>query len=225
MKKFECDLCKKKFKTDVALRQHKNSKHFHQQKPMAYEQKTRSRIITKKHTKRLWLYFIIVVIFGFFAWGIYATITNSSQIGALGSAHIHADFAIFLDGRELTPLPPKYFERSQYIHMEKGPGAGSVIHMHATNVPLSLFFRSLGMSFDSNCFKLDTGQEYCNNGNRTLKMYVKHVDSDWEENFEYGDYVFNDLDKILISFGNETEDELRLQMDSVTDFAGEDTIV
>ncbi len=218
MKKFECDVCKKRFDTEVALRQHKNAKHFQNQK-LTVQEDTGAITISKKHTKRWWIYLIIIAVIGFIGWGIYAAITNPSQIGALGSTHIHADFAVFLDGQQLTPLPAKYFVRSPYAHVETGPGVGTVIHIHATNVPLSLFFKSLGMDFNSECFKLDTGIQYCNSSDKTLKMYVKHADGEWEQNFEYEKYTFKDLDKILISFGNESEEQLELQMGNVTDFS------
>ncbi len=219
MKKFECDVCKKRFDTEVALRQHKNAKHSHEQKSGHHEDKRDLSLISKKHAKRLWIYLIILAIVGFVVWGIYAAVKNPSQIGALGSTHIHADIAIFLDGKQLTPLPPKYFVRSQYMHLEQGPGTGSVLHKHAINVPLNLFFKSLSMNFDDNCLKLDTGQKYCSEGDKQLKMYVKHINSTWEKNSEYEKYIFKDLDKILISFGNEAEDQLKTQMDAVTDFS------
>ena len=219
MKKFECEVCKKRFDTDVAMKQHKNAKHYHEQKLSSHEEKTGPITISKKHAKRIWLYLAVLAVLVFIGWGIYAAITNPNQIGALGSTHIHADLAIYLDSHKLTPLGPKYFVRSQYMHMEEGPGAGSVLHMHATDVPLSLFVRSLGMNFDKNCFKLDTGVQYCNQNDKTLKMFVKHGNKTWEQNSEYEKYVFKNLDKILISYGNETEPQLKQQMDSVTDFA------
>lgn len=218
MKKFECEFCKKRFHTEAALNQHKNAKHG-QDKVTPHEDKGGKITISTKHTKRLWLYLVIIGVIAFIGWGIYAAVTNPSQIGALGSTHQHADFGIFINGQELTPLPTKYFVRSQYVHVEDGPGAGSVLHLHATNVPLDLFFKSLGMSFDANCLKLDTGQQYCNDGDRTLKMYVKHVNGEWQQNTEYENYIPRNLDKILISYGNESEDEIQQQTASVTDFS------
>ena len=139
----------------------------------------------------------------------------SAPIGTLGSTHIHADFALFLDGKEFTPLGPKYFVKIPTVHVETGAGAGSVMHMHATNVPLSFFFKSLGMTFNNQCFTLDNGKEYCNVGDKTLKMYVRHEGGQWEESKKFHTYVFQDLDQILITYGNETDDEIRAQQDSV----------
>ncbi len=143
----------------------------------------------------------------------------SNQIGAVGSTHIHADIAVFLNGNQITPFGQQYFVRSPYVHMEGGPGEGTVIHMHATNVPLNFFFKSLGMDLASNCFKLDTAENFCDSGDKTLKMYVKHAGGEWEQNFDNGNYVFRNLDKILITYGNENLDQIKIQENSVTDFS------
>ena len=86
--------------------------------------------------------------------------------------------------------------------------------MHATNVPLGLFFKSIGMKFSSDCFELDTGEKHCDGG----KMFVKRAGGEWERNYEMEKYVFRDGDKVLISYGNETEEQLKQQMQSVDSF-------
>ena len=40
-----------------------------------------------------------------------------------------------------------------------------------------------------------------------------------KEHPDIGNYVFRDLDKILVSYGDETEEELIKQINSVTDYA------
>jgi hypothetical protein len=144
---------------------------------------------------------------------------STGSMGAVGSTHIHADLGLYLDGQEITPLPLRYFVRHAAIHVESGDGAGSVVHMHSTNTPLGFFFRTLGMSFNNECFRLDNGREYCSGEGKTLKMYVKHFDGDWQESRQFHTYVFEDLDKILITYGDETPEEIQAQQDSVTDFS------
>ena len=53
-----------------------------------------------------------------------------------------------------------------------------------------------------------------NNDKKTLKMYING-----ELNKEFSNYEFKDLDKILISYGNEDEKQIKKQIDSVTDKA------
>ena len=208
MDKQQCSQCEKFFNTKEALDQHTRDKHI-------------SPVETPKKKSKISKYLIIIVtvlglgILAYFAVGFFTS--PSSSIGPLGSTHIHTDFAIYLSGQQITPLPSKYFVRSPFIHMESGPGVGTVIHMHATNVPLNFFFKSLGMSLTKDCFTLDNGSQYCNSSNTTLKFFVKHAGGSWQSNDQFGDYIFKDLDKIIISYGNETD--LTQQENSVTDFA------
>ncbi len=132
--------------------------------------------------------------------------------------HYHADFAVFLDGKQVDFNNEKYFVKSAFMHVENDDPeeAGKVLHMHAEGVPLWLFFESVGIEFTDKCFILDTGEEYCNDNENTLKMYLNG-----EENSEYQNYVFQDHDKILISYGDKNKD-VSGQLATVTDFATED---
>lgn len=244
MPEFKCEQCGKVFSQEMSLKQHINDKHMqkpaqqvspsqHTQDAPRQEHKPDEapRKMKIKIGKSMIYLIIGIVVAGAGGYGVYAFFGSqpggnssaasslSAPIGPLGSTHIHADFAVFLDGKEITPLPPKYYVRNQFVHVEEGTGPGTVIHMHATNVPIGFFFRSLGMNFNSECFRLDNGKELCNSGDKTLKMFVKHGSGDWAENRQFHTYVFSDLDKILVTYGNETEDEIKRQQDAVTDFA------
>ena len=67
--------------------------------------------------------------------------------------------------------------------------------MHAKGVPLWIFFESIKMELSD-----------------TITVYVNGKPEP-----QGLDYVFNDLDKILITDGN---GDLEQQLDSITDFAG-----
>lgn len=165
------------------------------------------------------MYAIISSIAGIGIYGIIWAVTSPSQIGPIGSTHIHADIAVFLDGRQITPFGPQYYVRASHVHVESGPGEGTVIHIHATGVPLGNFFSTLGMKFNKDCFVSDNKVNYCNSDSKTLKMFVKHEGGNWTQNFDYDKYVFTDLDKILVTYGGETPDQLELHMNAVTDFS------
>lgn len=105
---------------------------------------------------------------------------------------------------------------SSFIHVDKGAPApektGDILHMHATGVPLWIFFKSVGMDFNKESLALPDGRKFSNDGKDTLKFYVNgKPNSEWEN------YVFRDLDKILISYGEERD--LSQQINSVTDFS------
>jgi len=151
---------------------------------------------------------------------------SKSTIGVLGSQHIHTDWKIYVNGKTLDndffePLAMDMSKMdnsmtSSFIHLDKGALApektADVIHMHATGVPLWIFFKSVGMDFNKDCLSLPDGQKFCNDGKETLKFYVNG-----KPNNEWTNYVFKDMDKILISYGNETD--ISQQLNSITDFA------
>lgn len=143
--------------------------------------------------------------------------TDKLNIGVLDKTkqknHYHADFKVYIDGQELSFNQEKYFVKSRFVHVENDVqgDTGEVIHMHATGVPLWLFFESIGIKFEKDCFTLDTGEKYCNNAEKSFKFYVNG-----KENNEFGDYVFNEGDKILISYGDGSENIFD-QLDSITD--------
>lgn len=148
----------------------------------------------------------------------------NAKIGILGSQHIHADWKVYIDGKALDFSDKSHMERmrnnipvSSFIHVDSGAPSpektGDVLHMHATGVPLWIFFKSIGMDFNKDCISLDK-QKFCNKGNRKLRFLVNG-----KPNSEFENYVFNDLDKILVSYDSENEEEIKNQLSSITDFA------
>ncbi len=151
-----------------------------------------------------------------------------STIGVLGSQHVHSDWKIYLKGKALgsaffEPLAmnmsnPNKSTTSSFIHVDRGAPApektGDVLHMHASGVPLWIFFESVGMKLSKECLELREGEKYCNDSNNTLKFFVNGKPSSALE-----EYVFQDNDKILISYGNETDVEIQNQLNSITGFS------
>ncbi len=143
---------------------------------------------------------------------------NKDAIGILGSQHIHADFKVYINGQALDFAKPEYFMKSSFMHVDNNPNnkedTSGVLHMHATKVPLWIFFRSLGMSLTKDSFTLTDGRVLKNENGNTLKFYLdgKKVD-------ELEDYVFQELDKLLISYGPENDPDIQKQINSVTSLA------
>ena len=139
-------------------------------------------------------------------------------VGKLGSDHQNARFAVWMEGDRVSFSPrdyPKYALVNDYIFIDDIDG--NTIHRFATSVSLEIFFESFGMKFNSNCFIIndDTDDvhnrkfnriEYCNEGDKTLKFYVNK-----ELNTEFEKYVLEEGDGILITYGNETEEEINMQ--------------
>ncbi len=151
------------------------------------------------------------------------TMTGGGGIGLLDSDHIHADWKIFINGKQLDLSDKAHMARmnsnkpvSSFIHVDSGSPSpeqiGDVLHMHAKNVPLWVFFESVGMELTKDCLTLETGEKYCNGTKHSLKMFVNGA-----ENIGFGNYVFKDLDKMLITYGD--DEAIPQQLASITDFA------
>ena len=148
----------------------------------------------------------------------------NSQMGVLGSQHIHADWKVYIDGKPLDFFDKSHMERiknnqpvSSFIHVDSGAPApektGDILHMHATGIPLWIFLKSVGVDFSKDCITLEN-KEFCDDNNKKLKFFVNGKESN-----EFENYVFNDLDKILISYGEENNEQIKNQLDSITSFA------
>ncbi len=148
-----------------------------------------------------------------------------AKIGILGAQHIHADWKIYIGGNEYDFSGKSHMERmknnqpvSSFIHVDSGAPlpekTGDLLHMHATGIPLWVFFNSIGADFNKDCITLENKEKLCNEGDKKLKFFVNG-----NPNNEFENYVFNDLDKILISYGDESKEEIKNQLSLITDFA------
>lgn len=154
---------------------------------------------------------------------------RADAIGVLGTQHIHADWKIYVDGQPFDWKPyvdlharqmqgdTSITNTSAFMHMHPAPAPeepGDVLHMHATNVPLWLFFRSVGMQLGPGSLTLADGRVLKNEEAKTLKFYVNGKRAE-----RLDTYVFNDLDKLLVSYGPADDPDIPRQLDSITSFA------
>jgi len=143
--------------------------------------------------------------------------SEKNNFGPRGSAHSHADFKIYILGKPLNLNSPQFQVMEDITHLENNDG--DLLHTHATGITLGYFLGSLGMDLNNECITTNTGNQYCVLGKATLKVYAKNQFSNWVQIFEPADYVINQLDKILVTYGSESEDEINKQQESVTDKA------
>ena len=138
-------------------------------------------------------------------------------VGKPGTDHQHARFMVWMEGDRISFSPflyPKYREASEYIMLEIEDGWK--MHRFATGATINMFFNSFGMDVSDTCFKIDDPDdtqnvhdefafraEYCNDGDKTLTFYLNDKPVDSIEN-----YVLVENDRILIAYGDYTEEEL-----------------
>jgi hypothetical protein len=61
---------------------------------------------------------------------------------------------------------------------------------------------------------MDNGENYCNDGNNTLKFYVNGVRSNMFDKYE-----MKDGDRILLSYGSETQEGIDKQLKALEDLS------
>lgn len=177
--------------------------------------------------KDLVLYSVILVLVILFLWqwlskGALATQLGKSDkynsqlyllsgIGPLGSTHLHADVKVYINGNVIDFSQRKYQLATSYIHFEEG--IGDVIHTHATGLTIGHMLNSVGIKYQNGCIVVE-GQSYCNENGKKLKFYANG-----NLNSEFYSYAIKDLDKYLISYGDEYEAEIQKQLSSITNLA------
>ena len=177
--------------------------------------------------KDIFLYVVILILVILFMWqllskGAFVRQLNEmhkdvmdlyllSGIVPLRSTHIHADVKVYVNGKAVDFSQKKYQLAARFIHFEEG--IGDVVHVHATGITIGHLFKSLKMDLNNNCIAFES-QNYCNENGNKLKFYVNG-----KLNTQFDNYVIKDLDKILVSYGDENDAEIQKQMDYITNLA------
>ena len=152
---------------------------------------------------------LIVVIAGY---SVYVFINLDSNVpgapagaGKLGDEHEHASLLVRIFGDKFDFTSPAYQIKNSWIHFEESDG--STIHRHSSGVTLGFLFDTLNIGIDSECYKFPDGRHFCSNEDYSLKYYINHrIVNDMY------DYVLEEGDRVLITYGNETPEEIEEQL-------------
>ena len=168
---------------------------------------------------------LIVVIAGY---SVYVFINLDSNVpgapsgaGKLGDEHEHASLLVRIFGDKFDFTSPSYQIKSSWIHFEDSDG--TTIHRHSTGVTLGYLFDSLNIvvGWESKgytdllrpsetldpCFIFPDGRQFCTNEDYSLKYYINH-----ELVKGIYDYVLEEGDRILITYGSETPEQIEEQL-------------
>ena len=162
---------------------------------------------------------LIAVIVGYSS---YVFVTMDSNVpgappgaGKLGDAHEHASLLVRIFGDQFDFSTSTYQIKNSWIHFEESDG--TTIHRHSSGVSLEYLFDSLnitvgkvsidGILKDCFAFPESDGRKFCTNEDYSLKFYINH-----QAVSEIKDYVIEDGDRILISYGNEGEEQINEQL-------------
>ena len=128
--------------------------------------------------------------------------------GILGDEHEHASVLVRIFGDKFDFAATTYQIKSSWIHFEESDG--NTVHRHSSGVTLGWLFDTLNILIDEDCYIFADGRQFCTNEDYSLKYFINgdRVNS-------IHDYVVQDDDRILISYGGETEEQVIAQLNEL----------
>jgi hypothetical protein len=152
---------------------------------------------------------IIAVIGGYAAFEFVTMEGNAmgapTNAGRLGDEHEHASLLVKIFGDNFDFGTPNYQIKTSWIHFEDQDG--KTIHRHSTGVELEYLFNSLNIGLSDRCFIFPDGRQFCTNDDYSLKYFINHDEVD-----DIRKYVIAEDDRILISYGNESQEDIDKQL-------------
>lgn len=125
--------------------------------------------------------------------------------GKLGDEHEHATMNVMIFGDKFDFSTFAYQVKNRFIHFENNNG--ETVHRHASGVTMGFLFKTLNIGFTDSCFTFSDKREFCINDDYSLKFYVNH-----QKVPSLTDYVLEDNDRILISYGSENSTQVDDQL-------------
>lgn len=119
----------------------------------------------------------------------------------LRDAHEHASILVRIFGNKFDFSSTQFQLMSPWIHFEGSNG--NTIHRHSNGITLGYLFDTLYLGLSQDCFVFHDKREFCTNDDNTLKFYING-----EKVQDIRDYEIFENDKILISYGPETPEEI-----------------
>lgn len=119
-----------------------------------------------------------------------------------------ASFAIFTSGTFRIFTAAMYHNRSKDVFIQADNP--NVVHAKKAGITWNDFFQTLPMKLTKECLTTGTKQTFCTGGDGTLRFY---------RNGSYDkdalDRAIHHGDQLLVSFGNESEDQIQKQLQQV----------
>ena len=124
---------------------------------------------------------------------------------AEASEHEHASILVVIFGDRFDFSGPSFQMQNNWIRFEAQDG--TTIHRHLSDVTIGFLFATLDIWIDEDCYIFPDGRKFCTNDDFALRYYVNGDQVD-----AINDYVFDDQDRILITYGNEGSEQINEYM-------------
>lgn len=179
----------------------------------------------RKYSKHFFYLLIILILLVFFVntliknnnlakdreiWYIRAiSFQGLAGIDGIEPQHIHVDWKIYVNNQLIDYYKEQYLEKNRIVHMHPGKNNEWVTHVHNKGITLRHFLTTLGIKANQKCITINE-TSYCEDNNKRLRYYVNG-----KINALAPDYLIEDLDKILITYGNQSEAQIKSQLASI----------
>ena len=142
---------------------------------------------------------------------------NNSHTTTEGEVHVHSDWKMIINGEHIRFTDEKYQSinvhiKHKDIHLHDYEDL--VIHRHADGVTFVVFLNSIGYNLTDTCLTRDTGEEFCNQNEKEVRLIVNG-----EREMDIKNYITQEADRILLYYGDITDPALQDYVASVTDEA------
>ena len=168
-----------------------------------------TKVKRKNNLKAVGILILIAIIVGYAGYEFMNMDSNvpgaPPDAGKLGDEHEHASLLVRIFGDMFDFTSPTYQIKNSWIHFEDRDG--TTIHRHSSGVTLGYLFANLGINIDSECYKFPDGRHFCSNEDYRLKYYINH-----QIVKDVNDYVLEEDDRILITYGSETPEQIEEQL-------------
>lgn len=119
-----------------------------------------------------------------------------------------AVFLIFTHGVQRDFSAAMYLNQSSDVYIEATNP--SIIHVKQSGVTWNEFFQTLPFELTRDCLTTGTGQQFCTGNEGTLTFFLNGNNTP-----EVLQQIIQPADRLLISFGNENETQLKKQFDQI----------
>jgi len=184
-----------------------------------------TKVKRKNNLKAVGILTLIAIIVGYAGYEFMNMDSNvpgaPPNAGKLGDEHEHASILVRIFGDKFDFAVPSYQIKNSWIHFEDSDG--TTIHRHSSGVTLGYLFDSLNIivGWESRgytdllrpsetldpCFIFPDGRQFCTSEDYSLKYYINH-----ELVKGIYDYVLEEGDRILITYGGETPEQIEEQL-------------
>ncbi len=122
--------------------------------------------------------------------------------------NMKASFAIFTNGTFRVFTAPMYHNLSQEVYIDASNP--NIVRVEKADITWDDFFSTLPFKVTHECLTTGTGETFCTGSNGELKFYING-----KKTVNALDQIINDRDKLLVTFGNESETAIQKQFEQM----------